>query len=129
MAFPWAYCIAADLPSLADTHLFAKQVKDCKDVDLNSWHHPTRKVLVDRGASIERVSLCNGGKYPVFYVRFRYDPMGQTRDYFEPLYAAMGTANGKWPFAFVATSDDLVITLSFDANGAYHEEYEAYKQQ
>jgi len=122
------FCMAGDLVPLSQTWLFTHLVKDCADVDLQTWHHATRDVLVKRKVVIERVALCNDGKYPVFYVQFPYDPQGQTRDYFGPLYFAMEKANGGWPLSFVDATDNTVVSLTFDKrSGAYRDDAEMYR--
>ncbi len=104
-------------PKLADTDWHKRRATQCVDVDLNNWKHPARKVLIERGAKISRLQLCNAGKYPVHTVDLPYDPQGQTQEYFEPLYMAMRTANGSWPFALVSTSDQVAIDVSCTKKG------------
>lgn len=85
---------------------------DCIDVDLKSWQHKTRRVLEGRKeVHIEWVKMCRKRTYPVYGVRFDYDPQGQTRDFFHPLFWDMLEANHYWPYAFVAVNDGLVIRV------------------
>ena len=103
---------AEALPSLDKTKLFQDIVKNCYNVDLKAWQHPTKTFLNSHEVVLDFVKLCNHGKYPIFYVQFKYDPQGQTSDYFEPIYYGMKKANGGWPFSFVATNDNTVINLN-----------------
>ncbi len=117
---------AAELPLLANTELYSKMVSDCHDVELATWKHPTRAVLEKNAIPIERVQLCNGGHYPIFHVQLPYDPQGQTKDFFIPLYEQMRKANGKWPYAFVASNDAQVLYISYRDNGTIAMDYEFY---
>lgn len=87
---------------------------DCRRLDLATWKHPTRKVMEKRDVKIEWVALCKQDQYPVFGVKFPYDPRGQTRDYFSPLYIKMMKANGNWPFSFLSEQDRLLISVVKD---------------
>lgn len=117
-------CVAQELPTLKATELF-KSLKGCASVDLGSWNHPTKSLLIQRGAKLEKVQLCNNRRYPVFYVDFPYDPQGQTEDYFLPLYREMKKANGGWPYSFVATSDNTIISIEYGKKGMIID-YEMY---
>jgi hypothetical protein len=113
-------------PALENTELYTTVANDCHDVDLATWKHPTRAVLESKKVPIERVELCNGGHYPIFHVQFPYDPQGQTRDYFAPLYEQMRKANGKWPYAFVDSNDAQVLYISYRDNGTTAMDFEFY---
>jgi hypothetical protein len=103
------------LPSIAESKLNRQtMLKDCQDVDLANWEHPTKKVMIERGVEIVGVQLCDNQTFPVFFVNFKYDPQGQTKDYFFPLYAAMSKANGDHSFAFVSLRDDKIISVGFE---------------
>jgi hypothetical protein len=75
---------AADLPDLPDTILYKKQAHDCHPVDLISWNHPTKQVLGKYHVQLFSMELCNSDKYPIFHVKFTYDPMGDTGSFFAP---------------------------------------------
>lgn len=122
-SFAWG----GELPHLNQTRLFTETAEDCLNVDLDKWVHPTKTVLEHNAVEIVSVSLCNDGKYPIFYVRFKYDPQGQTADYFKPLYKKMKKANSNYPFSFVALSDNTVVRVSFRKNGYIDTEFEMYK--
>lgn len=113
-------------PPLDHTELYSKVASDCHDVDLATWKHPTRTVLENHQIPIDRVQLCNGGHYPIFHVQMPYDPQGQTRDFFVPLYEQMKKANGKWPYAFVDSNDSQVLYISYRDNGTTAMDYEFY---
>lgn len=118
---------AGDLPRLPQTRLFTSVATGCSDVSPATWQHPAKALLLQKGVIIERVQLCNAGKYPVFHARFPFDPQGQTEDYFNPLYAAMRKANGGAPFAFVATTDNTVVSVRYGADGRAQVDYEMYR--
>jgi hypothetical protein len=115
---------AEPLVKLDETILFKNLAHDCKPVDLASWHHPTREVLAKKKATLTGVALCNKGLYPIFYVQFPYDPQGQTRDYFMPLYDEMRKANGSHPLAFV--DENTIVYLNFMAPNRWKIEYEMF---
>lgn len=118
--------LAWALPALKDTELFSSKATDCHDVDLRTWQHPARAVLEKNDIKLERVQLCNAGHYPIFTGQVPYDPTGQTKNYFLPLYQELRKANGKWPYAIVATSDDIVVYVSYPANDGISLDYEQY---
>lgn len=102
---------ADERPVLPLTRLFTERALGCSDVELSSWKHQVRSVLETPDVVLRGVKLCNGGKYPVFFVEFRYDPTGDTKEYYKRLYAKALKANGYWPFSFVALSDQVVISI------------------
>jgi hypothetical protein len=116
-----------DLVPIDKTRLFSSIAKNCSIEDLRTWRHPVRSVLIERGAKIEQVQLCNDRVYPIFFVRFPYDPQGQTASYFSPLYNAMRRANGGYPFSFVSVADNTIINVSYRQNGWSKVEYERYR--
>ncbi|MEB3292479.1 MAG: hypothetical protein VKJ24_04910 [Synechococcales bacterium] len=116
------------LPYIPNTKLFPKLSRGCDRVDLATWQHPTKAVMIERGVEIRAVQLCDDRTYPVFYVNFKYDPQGQTQDYFLPLYAAMKSANGNYPFAFVSLSDQTIIYVTFGAEGEIQREFERFSE-
>jgi hypothetical protein len=116
---------AEEPPPLKDTNLFSTIAKGCRTLDLTTWRHPTRTLLLEQGAEIEQVQLCNDDKYPIFFVRFPYDPQGATADYFHPLFEKMRGANGGWPFSFVALTDHTVLNLRY-SKGQVAVDYEPY---
>lgn len=115
-------------PPLDETRLYTQTAHDCRTVDLTTWTHPTKQVLERRRVVLEKLQLCNGSRYPIFTVHFKYDPRGLTTDYFHPLYAEMANANGFWPFSFVDTADDVIIDLLPDRQGNVTVNYEDYRE-
>ncbi|MGD9970125.1 MAG: hypothetical protein AB7S65_06680 [Sulfuricurvum sp.] len=104
--------LAADLPRLTDTEFFTKTALGCQDVNIQTWSHPTKQVLIERGIKLKKVSLCNNKKLPVFYAEIPYDPhFAHNNNYLHPLYYSLLRANGWWPFAIVATSDNTIIFI------------------
>ena len=118
--------LALALPALEETELYTKKVTDCHEVDLSTWQHPIRAVFKKADIKLKRVQLCNADRYPIFTVELTYDPTGQTKSYFEPLYWKIHAANGKWPYAMVATSDNLVLYISYSARNTVVMNYEQY---
>lgn len=118
---------ARELPRLPQTRLFSAVAIGCSDVSLASWQHPVKALLAQKGVIIERVQLCNAGKFPVFHVRFPFDPQGQTEDYFGPLYEGMRKANGGEPYAFVSTTDNTIVSVRYGADGRARPDYEMYR--
>ncbi|WP_455911043.1 hypothetical protein [Pseudomonas putida] len=119
--------LAYALPALKDTTLYTTTVHDCEDVNLATWQHPTRALLEKNNFQLERIQLCNGGRYPIFQVQAPYDPRGQTKDFFLPLYEHMRKANGKWPYALVDSSDAVVVYVSYPKDDEISLDYEGFE--
>lgn len=119
--------LAYALPALKDTTLYTTTVHDCEDVNLATWQHPTRALLEKNNFQLERIQLCNGGHYPIFQVQAPYDPRGQTKDFFLPLYEHMRKANGKWPYALVDSSDAVVVYVSYPKDDKISLDYEGFE--
>ena len=75
-----------------------------------TWQHPARQLLLHAGATIGKVELCNGDRFPVFTVIMPFDPQGQMDAFYNKLYAKLADADGYWSYTLVDTSDDVVIT-------------------
>ncbi|ADW17744.1 hypothetical protein Despr_1592 [Desulfobulbus propionicus DSM 2032] len=105
------------LPSLAASaepplDLSQQLGRDCHPVDARAWKSPALEIVRQRPKTeLQWVQLCREGQYPVFGVRFAYDPQGQTNDFFYPLFLDVLEANGHRPFAFVETQDRLLIEV------------------
>lgn len=119
--------LANALPVLKDTTLYTTTAHDCVDVNLATWQHPTRTLLEKNNFQLERIQLCNGGHYPIFQVQAPYDPRGQTKDFFLPLYEHMRKANGKWPYALVDSSDAVVVYVSYPKDDEISLDYEGFE--
>ncbi|WP_426178328.1 hypothetical protein [Pseudomonas sp. TWRC1-2] len=119
--------LAHALPALKDTTLYTTTVHDCEDVNLATWQHPTRTLLEKNNFQLERIQLCNGDHYPIFQVQAPYDPRGQTKDFFLPLYEHMRKANGKWPYALVDSSDAVVVYVSYPKDDEISLDYEGFE--
>ncbi|MCG6576994.1 hypothetical protein EGM97_20050 [Pseudomonas sp. AF32] len=113
-------------PALQDTELYTQKATDCQDVDLATWQHPTRIVLEKNGIKLERVQLCNGGRYPIFLGEVPYDPQGQTKDFFLPLYEQLRKANGKWPYVLVANNYGEMVYVSYPQSDSISLAYENF---
>jgi hypothetical protein len=82
--------------------------------DIKGWNHPVKQVLQKHKVVLSKVELHNQ-TYPVFYVRFPYDPwFGHNDKYFRPLYYETLKANGFWDYAFVDPSFDCRINIKWD---------------
>jgi hypothetical protein len=112
--------------TLKKTQLYTNVTHDCTTVDLSHWSHPTRQVLAKSGVDLLGLQLCNGGHYPIFTVHFKYDPNGDTSDYFDPLYAQMAYANGFWPYSFVDIEDTTIIDIAIDKRHDLKISYEQF---
>lgn len=102
-------CLA--YPKLEVSTLFSSIAQSCHDVPLQGWNHPTRKILEQSKVGLLKLQLCNGDHYPVYTVRFPYDPQGHTDAFFRPFYGKMARANGFWPLAFVDISDNEIVWI------------------
>ncbi len=118
--------LAHAFPALENTTLYTEKTKDCRDVDLATWQHPTRALLEKNDFKLERIQLCNDGHFPIFQVQAPYDPRGNTKDFFLPLYEHMRKANGKWPYALVDSSDGVVVYVSYPQEDGISLRYEDY---
>jgi hypothetical protein len=99
-----------DYPGLND-HLG----QDCRTIDPATWKHPALEVVRQRPSThLQWVKLCSKDAYPVFGVRFDFDPQGQTKDFFHPLFWDVLAANDGRPLAFVEIQDHLLIQLRQD---------------
>lgn len=116
-----------ELPTLPQTRLYTTLATGCSDANPATWTHPARALLAQKGVILQRVQLCNGGRYPVLTVRFPFDPQGQTEDYFGPLYAEMRKANGGQPYSFVAPTDRTVVSVRYAPDGRAQVDYEMYR--
>ncbi len=82
--------------------------------DIKGWNHPVKQVLQKHKVILTKVELHNQ-TYPVFYVRFPYDPwFGHNDKYFRPLYYETLKANGFWDYALVDPSFDCRINITWD---------------
>jgi hypothetical protein len=116
-------------PRLKDTHLYRATATGCEPVEISRWTHPAKAVLERRGsANLEWAELCNSRTYPIFGVRFKFDPRGRTSDYFRPLYLEVLQANNGWPLAFVSLADNVVIDLKLTGPRRVSVSYEPFTQ-
>jgi hypothetical protein len=82
--------------------------------NIKEWHHPVKAVLLKHHVEIIKVELHNQ-TYPVFYVKFPYDPwLGHNDKFFKPLYYETLKANGFWDYAFVDQSSEVRINIKWD---------------
>ena len=82
--------------------------------DVQHWQHPVKSVLQKYKVTLVKVEL-QDQTYPVFYVKFPYDPMfGHNDGYFHPLYYDTLRANGFWNYAFVDQAGGHRINITWD---------------
>ena len=82
--------------------------------NIQAWQHPVKEILKKHKVSLYKVELHNK-TYPIFYVRFPYDPrLGHNDKYFKPLYYETLKANGFWDYAFIDRSFQCRINITWD---------------
>jgi hypothetical protein len=82
--------------------------------DIKTWHHPVKTVFQKNKVELSKVEL-HDQNYPVFYVKFPYDPMlGHNDNYFHPLYYDTLKANGFWNYALVDQEGGHRINITWD---------------
>ena len=82
--------------------------------NIQEWHHPVKNILNKHNVILYKVELHNK-TYPIFYVRFPYDPrLAHNDKYFKPLYYETLKANGFWDYAFIDRSFQCKITITWD---------------
>ncbi len=80
--------------------------------DITHWQHPVKSVFQKYKVTLVKVELHNQ-TYPVFFVKFPYDPLlGHNDNYFHPLYYDTLAANGFWNYAFVDPEDGHRINIT-----------------
>jgi hypothetical protein len=82
--------------------------------NIKEWQHPVKDILIKHKVILYKVELHNK-TYPIFYVRFPYDPrLSHNDNYFKPLYYETLEANGFWNYAFVDRSFQCRINITWD---------------
>ena len=82
--------------------------------NIQEWHHPVKDILNKQKVILYKVELHNK-TYPIFYVRFPYDPrLAHNDKYFKPLYYETLKANGFWDYAFIDRSFQCKINITWD---------------
>jgi hypothetical protein len=82
--------------------------------NIKEWKHPVKDVLLKHNIVIYKVEIYNK-TYPVFYVKFPYDPwLGHNDKFFKPLYYETLQANGFWDYSFVDRSSQCKINIKWD---------------
>jgi len=82
--------------------------------NIQEWHHPVKNILNKHNVILYKVELHNK-IYPIFYVRFPYDPrLAHNDKYFKPLYYETLKANGFWNYAFIDRSFPCKINITWD---------------
>lgn len=91
----------------------------CADVNIiqniDTWNHPVKTVLKKYNVKLYKVELQNNSTYPIFYIKFPYDPMlAHNNNYFHPLYYDTLKANGFWNYAFIDQDNNIRINITWD---------------
>ena len=82
--------------------------------NIKEWHHPVKDILNKHKVILYKVELHNK-TYPIFYVRFPYDPrLAHNDKYFKPLYYETLKANGFWDYSFIDRSFQCKINITWD---------------
>ena len=82
--------------------------------NIQEWQHPVKDILNKHKVILYKVELHNK-TYPIFYVRFPYDPrLGHNDKYFKPLYYETLKANGFWNYSFIDRSFQCKINITWD---------------
>jgi hypothetical protein len=82
--------------------------------NIKEWHHPVKDIFNKQNVILYKVELHNK-TYPIFYVRFPYDPrLAHNDNYFKPLYYETLKANGFWNYAFIDRSFQCRINITWD---------------
>lgn len=82
--------------------------------NIKEWRHPVKDILIKHKVILYKVELHNK-TYPIFYVRFPYDPrLAHNDKYFKPLYYETLKANGFWNYAFIDRSFQCKINITWD---------------
>ena len=82
--------------------------------NISQWRHPVKDILYKHKVILNKVEL-HHKTYPIFYVRFPYDPrLGHNDKYFKPLYYETLKANGFWNYAFIDRSFQCRINITWD---------------
>lgn len=126
LVLPGTLAMAEKSPSLDQTELYGKTTHSCKDSNPARLARPVKDVLAKYAIPVDRVQICNDGKYLILTVHFKYDPQGLTTSYFHPLYAEMGKANGGRPFSFVDLDDREIIDIMLDTRNNIDVRYESF---
>ena len=98
--------------------LFTGEIAGAGDVtmitNIKEWQHPVKDVLNKHKVILYKVELHNK-TYPIFYVKFPYDPwFGHNDKFFKPLYYETLKANGFWDYAFIDQSFQCKINITWD---------------
>jgi hypothetical protein len=82
--------------------------------NITEWHHPVKDILNKHNVIIYKVELRNK-TYPIFYVRFPYDPsLAHNDKYFKPLYYETLKANKFWNYSFIDRSFQCKVNITWD---------------
>jgi hypothetical protein len=82
--------------------------------NIQEWHHPVKDILIKHKVILYKVELQNK-TYPIFYVRFPYDPrLAHNDKYFKPLYYETLKANGFWNYSFIDRSFQCRINITWE---------------
>lgn len=82
----------------------------CEPLDPAAWNHPVLLLIHKRKyVRFEWAMLCRS--LPVLGLNFKYDPRGQTSDFFLPFYDDILNSGTETAFSIVSIKDGLIIDL------------------
>jgi hypothetical protein len=82
--------------------------------NIKEWQHSVKDILNRYKVVIYKVEL-HHKTYPIFYVRFPYDPrLAHNDKYFKPLYYETLKANGFWDYSFIDRSFQCKVIITWD---------------
>ena len=82
--------------------------------NIKEWQHPVKDILNKQKVILYKVELYNK-TYPIFYVKFPYDPwLGHNDKFFKPLYYETLKANGFWDYSFIDRDSNCKINIKWD---------------
>lgn len=81
-------------------------------IELTNWRHPTKAVLERNGITLVELHISN--KYPIFRVKFDFDPISSenSRNLNRICYELL-EANGMWPYALVDSTDHIRLNVQW----------------
>ena len=100
---------------ISNADLYRTRAFNCRSVELAGWQHPVKPLLIQADVQVLSVDICNGGTYPIFRIRPRYDPrLAATDSFFLKFYRNLAVANSWWSYALIDDVDKVIIYIDLD---------------
>jgi hypothetical protein len=123
--------LAETIPTLMQTELFTGKAKDCSVVDLSTWQGPAKDVWARGHVTLEKMQSCNGGTYPIYYVRYDKDPTTFAHPNFfnDEGYLDLLESNSRNSYAIVDLKSSIItyVTSESKTTVRFGYDYERYK--